>query len=107
VGCGLIVTAAELKVVVDALHSTGDAALAERFEAVLHQFGLRSSRERRPEPDAGDGRPQHEQSPHPNPPSVDGRCDRCGWRGKVYPGRYGGFRCAVCFGLQWGWMPRE
>ncbi len=23
-------------------------------------------------------------APEPNPPSVDGRCDRCGWRGRVY-----------------------
>ncbi len=35
----------------------------------------------------------------------DSQCDRCGWRGKVCPGGYGGYRCAVCFALQWGWMP--
>jgi hypothetical protein len=42
----------------------------------------------------------------PDPPTVQGRCDRCGHRGTVYPGRYGRYRCAVCFGLQHGWMPR-
>jgi hypothetical protein len=42
----------------------------------------------------------------PDPPSTDGTCGRCGYRGAVYPGRYGGTRCAVCFGLQTGWMPR-
>lgn len=42
----------------------------------------------------------------PDPPSIDGTCNRCGYRGKVYPGRYGGWRCAVCFALQNGWMPR-
>jgi hypothetical protein len=42
----------------------------------------------------------------PDPPSIQGACNRCGYHGKVYPGRYGGHRCAVCFGLQWGWMPR-
>ena len=60
-----------------------------------------------PESDAADECCEYEGSPIPNPPVVEGRCDRCGWRGKVYPGRYGGFRCAICFGLQWGWMPRE
>lgn len=60
-----------------------------------------------PEPEDADSRSQDDQSPVADPPSVEGRCDRCGWRGKVYPGRYGGFRCAVCFGLQWGRMPRE
>jgi hypothetical protein len=60
-----------------------------------------------PEP-AKDKQPEPEEhSRQPNPPYVDGRCNRCGWRGKVYPGRYGGYRCAVCFGLQWGWLPRE
>jgi hypothetical protein len=43
----------------------------------------------------------------PDPPSVQGMCNRCGYRGTVYAGRYGGQRCAVCFGLQHGWMPRE
>ena len=42
----------------------------------------------------------------PDPPSCQGTCDRCGYRGAVYPGRYGGQRCAVCFGIQFGWMPR-
>jgi hypothetical protein len=42
----------------------------------------------------------------PDPPPVDGTCGRCGFRGAVYPGRYGGKRCAVCYGLQNGWMPR-
>jgi hypothetical protein len=42
----------------------------------------------------------------PDPPSRQGTCDRCGYRGAVYPGRYGGQRCAVCFGIQTGWMPR-
>ncbi len=41
----------------------------------------------------------------PDPPSIEGSCGRCGFRGVVYPGRYGGYRCAVCFGLQHGWMP--
>jgi hypothetical protein len=45
--------------------------------------------------------------PFPDPPSSQGSCSRCGYRGTVYPGRYGGFRCPVCFGLQYGWMPRE
>jgi hypothetical protein len=39
-------------------------------------------------------------------PSIEGACNRCGYRGKVYAGRYGGYRCTVCFGLQHGWMPR-
>jgi hypothetical protein len=42
----------------------------------------------------------------PDPPSVEGACSRCGWHGQVYRGRYGGHRCAVCFGLQHGWMPK-
>jgi hypothetical protein len=42
----------------------------------------------------------------PDPPSVEGSCGRCGWHGTVYPGRYGGYRCAVCFALQQGWMPK-
>ena len=42
----------------------------------------------------------------PDPPSRKGTCDRCGYCGAVYPGRYGGQRCAVCFGIQTGWMPR-
>ena len=42
----------------------------------------------------------------PDPPAVEGTCGRCGYRGPVYAGRYGGHRCAVCFGLQTGWMPR-
>ncbi len=42
----------------------------------------------------------------PDPPSIDGRCERCGFRGQVYRGRFGGLRCTVCFGLQAGWMPR-
>ena len=41
----------------------------------------------------------------PDLPSVDGTCGRCGFRGAVYAGRYGGRRCAVCYGLQNGWMP--
>jgi hypothetical protein len=41
----------------------------------------------------------------PDPPAIDGTCGRCGYAGLVYPGRYGGKRCAVCFGLQHGWMP--
>jgi hypothetical protein len=41
-----------------------------------------------------------------DPPVVDGSCGRCGYLGAVYPGRYGGRRCAVCFGIQHGWMPR-
>jgi hypothetical protein len=60
-----------------------------------------------PEPGGVDKPQDVQQSRHSSPPPVEGRCGRCGWRGKVYPGRYGGFRCAVCFGLQWGWMPRE
>jgi hypothetical protein len=43
----------------------------------------------------------------PDPPSIQGACNRCGYRGTVYPGRHGGYRCAVCFGLQWGWMPKR
>ncbi len=42
----------------------------------------------------------------PDPPSSQGTCDRCGYRGAVYAGRFGGQRCAVCFGIQTGWMPR-
>jgi hypothetical protein len=42
----------------------------------------------------------------PDPPAAHGACGRCGYRGVVYPGRYGGKRCAVCFGVQYGWMPR-
>ena len=41
----------------------------------------------------------------PDPPSTLGRCGRCGYTGAVYRGRYGGCRCAVCFGLQNGHMP--
>jgi hypothetical protein len=40
-----------------------------------------------------------------DPPAIEGTCGRCGVRGAVYPGRYGDKRCAVCFGLQSGWMP--
>jgi hypothetical protein len=61
----------------------------------------------RPEPTEDDQPEDEEQWRRLSPPAVDGRCDRCGWRGKVYPGRYGGHRCAICFGLQWGWMPRD
>jgi hypothetical protein len=42
----------------------------------------------------------------PDPPSVQGVCDRCGYQGMVYAGRYAGHRYAVCFALQHGWMPR-
>lgn len=59
-----------------------------------------------PEHDRGELPDEDEAWRQPDPPSIEGKCDRCGWRGKVYPGRYGGYRCAVCFGLQWGWMPR-
>ena len=40
-----------------------------------------------------------------DPPATERSCARCGWRGVVYRGRYGGHRCAVCVGLQHGWMP--
>jgi hypothetical protein len=42
----LIVTPTELDIIVDALRSVGNVELAERFEAVLHQLGQGSSRER-------------------------------------------------------------
>ena len=42
----------------------------------------------------------------PDPPQSHGTCDRYGYCGAVYPGRYGGQRRAVCFGVQTGWMPR-
>jgi len=32
-------------------------------------------------------------------------CGRCGYRGKGYRGRYGGFRCHVCYQLQGGYVP--
>jgi len=32
----------------------------------------------------------HAQPFDPDPPAVDGMCGRCGYRGPVYPGRYGG-----------------
>lgn len=35
----LVVSPAELKIVVEALRSVGDVELAERFEAVLHHLG--------------------------------------------------------------------
>jgi hypothetical protein len=38
----------------------------------------------------------------PDPPSMLGACNGCGHRGIVYPGRYGGDPCSVCFGLQHG-----
>ncbi len=38
----------------------------------------------------------------PDPPSIEGVCFRCGFRGTVYPGRHGGHRCAVCFSLPRG-----
>jgi hypothetical protein len=41
----------------------------------------------------------------PDPPATDGTWGRCGFHGAVYSGRYGGRRCAVCSGLQNGWMP--
>lgn len=41
----------------------------------------------------------------PDPPALDRACGRCGFQGAVYAGRYGGQRCAVCYGLQNGWMP--
>jgi hypothetical protein len=56
-----------------------------------------------PESDASD---QELKQTRRDPPPIDGRCNRCGWQGKVYRGRYGGHRCSVCFALQWGWMPR-
>jgi hypothetical protein len=37
----------------------------------------------------------------PDPPSVQGVCSRCGYHGKVYPGRYGGYRCAVLRRAVW------
>ena len=43
---------------------------------------------------------------HADPPSIEGHCSRCGWPGRVYRGRYGGWRCPVCFGIQNGYMPR-
>jgi len=54
-----------------------------------------------------DAAPAHEPPVQPpDPPSIEGSYNRCGWHGQVYPGRYGGWRCAVWFGLQNGWMPR-
>jgi hypothetical protein len=41
----------------------------------------------------------------PPPLGFQGHCNRCGYAGVVYRGRYGGQRCAVCFGLQNGYMP--
>jgi hypothetical protein len=41
----------------------------------------------------------------PDLPAVDGTCGRCGFRGAAYAVRYGGRRCAVCYGLQHGRMP--
>ena len=35
----VIVTPADLKIVVEALRSVGDVELSERFEAVLHHLG--------------------------------------------------------------------
>jgi hypothetical protein len=32
-------------------------------------------------------------------------CGRCGYRGEGYRGRYGGFRCHVCYQLQGGYVP--
>ena len=103
----LAVTPIELNIIVDALRSVGNCELAERFEPSYATQAMGRVVSDAPEPDDADGRSQDEQSRVANPPSVEGRCHRCGWRGKVYPGRYGGLRCAVCFGLQWGWMPRE
>ncbi len=48
-----------------------------------------------PEPDDADQPADEDLWRRPDPPSIDGQCDRCGWRGKVYTGRYGGYRCAV------------
>ena len=42
----LVVTPIELDIVVDALRSVGNLELADRFEAVLHQLGQDSGRER-------------------------------------------------------------
>ena len=42
----LVVTLAELDIVVDALRSVGNVELVDRFEAVLHQLGRDSGRER-------------------------------------------------------------
>jgi hypothetical protein len=42
----LIVTSAELAIVVDALRSVGNVEMAERFEAVVHQLGQDSGRGR-------------------------------------------------------------
>jgi hypothetical protein len=42
----LVVTPTELDIVVDALRSVGNVELADRFEAVLHQLGRNSGRER-------------------------------------------------------------
>jgi hypothetical protein len=98
---------------VDALHSVGKLEPADRLATILHQPGQAPRRvsetpEPEPEPELDRGKRPEDEGVwrHPDPPSVDGRCGCCGWRGKVYPDRYGGHRCAVCFGLQWGWMPR-
>jgi hypothetical protein len=42
----------------------------------------------------------------PDPPSIQGRCGRCWYSVTVYPGRFGGWRCASCFAWQQLWMPR-
>ena len=42
----LVVTPIELDIVIDALRSVGNLELADRFEAVLHQLGQDSGRER-------------------------------------------------------------
>lgn len=103
-----VVTPGELEIVVDALRSAGRPELADRFNAVLHRVRGGEDLEQRATGSGGTTTWSHlEQSPYPDPPSIDGRCDRCGWHGRVYAGRYGGYRCAVCFGLQWGWMPHE
>ena len=47
----------------------------------------------------------HAQPFEPDPPAVDGTCGRCGYRGPVYSGRYGGKTVRRLLGLQTGWMP--
>jgi len=36
---------------------------------------------------------------------TEGSCGRCGYHGDVWPGRYGGQRCWLCYAVQHGHPP--
>jgi hypothetical protein len=77
----------------------GEVFPCETAQAIFDQVVGSNVAGRVPGQDETDPLERAEPYEPPEPPSIDGACDRCGYRGKVYPGRYGGHRCAVCFGF--------